>query len=126
MFIGSVRKRKENESANSIIVNLLLALRDSNFFCFDDRSKPSLMYTNHTVNFMLYFVTGQRFRQQFCKIILPCKTVWAQSRNECERTQQTAHNMKRLGSWNSDTCRKFRIGPLFSRMFFLRMVFLLM
>jgi hypothetical protein len=41
MFIGSVKKRKENESANSIIVNLLLALRDSNFFCFDDRSSPS-------------------------------------------------------------------------------------
>jgi hypothetical protein len=46
--VCAARRRREGlllssiqKSANSIIVNLLLALRDSNFFCFDDRSSPS-------------------------------------------------------------------------------------
>jgi hypothetical protein len=135
LLLSSKQKKLESRRANSKLTMMLLALSFSFLFLtlpmnimmiatvFWNKESHSpeenstftliktiaelLMYTNHTVNFMLYFVTGQRFRQQFSKIIIPCKTVWEQPRNECERTQQTAHNMKRLGSWNSDTCRKF-------------------
>lgn len=58
-----------------------------------------LMYTNHTINFMLYFLTGQRFRQQFAKIFLPCRPAWSYKR-EYERTQ--GYHMKRIPSWESE------------------------
>lgn len=60
-----------------------------------------LMYTNHTINFMLYFLTGQRFRQQFANIFLPCHPTLS-GNNEYERAHVMGHNMKRFHSWSSE------------------------
>ncbi|KAK2190140.1 hypothetical protein NP493_86g03015 [Ridgeia piscesae] len=31
----------------------------------------NLMYTNHAINFLLYSVSGRKFRREFCRIV-PC------------------------------------------------------
>lgn len=129
LLLSSKQKKIETRRANSKLTLMLLSLSFSFLFLtlpmnimmiavvFWNKENHSpeenwtfslirtitelLMYTNHTVNFMLYFVTGQRFRQQFVKIFIPCNTTWSTA-NENERSQHNTHHMKRVSSWNSD------------------------
>ena len=46
-----------------------------------------LMYTNHSINFYLYLLTGNKFRQQLFSMICPCRSFRSQNTNYSVVTQ---------------------------------------
>jgi hypothetical protein len=49
-----------------------------------------LMYSNHSINFYLYLLTGHKFRQQLLNMLCPCKKEWVvQSYSTVQRKEHS-------------------------------------
>ena len=50
-----------------------LSLQDAARYRLSRTVSELLMYTNHSINFYLYLLTGNKFRQQLVNMLCPCK-----------------------------------------------------